>query len=109
MPEYVATLATNVDVSTTGKKSFTGLAQSLPSDAIGGLYWIAFLCDTAGVALTKWSNWVANERIIYSDIYRGNGVDYNVGSMTLPTGQVNISAATASTDLCVDFAWTYQS
>ena len=109
MPEYVATLATNVDVSTAGKKSFTGLAQSLPADAVGGLYWIAFLCDTVGVALTKWTNWVAQEQVIYSDIYRGNGVDFNVGSMTLPTGQVNISNAVPSTDLPVDFAWTYQS
>lgn len=109
MPEYVATLATNVDVSTTGKKSFTGLAQSLPSDAVGGMYWIGFLCDTALVQLTKWSNWVAAERVIYSDIYRGNGVDYNVGSSTIPTGQLNISSATATTDLPVDFAWTYQS
>ena len=108
MPEYVATIATNVDVSTTGKKSFTGLAQSLPSDAVGGMYWIGFLCDTAGVALTKWSNWVAAERIIYSDIYRGTGLDYNVGSMTIPTGQVNVSGATGSTDLPVDFAWTYE-
>ena len=109
MPEYVATIATSVDVSTTGKKSFTGLAQSLPADAVGGQYWIAFLCDTAGVALTKWTNWVAQEQVIYSDIYRGNGVDFNVGSMTLPTGQVNISTGTGSTDLPVDFAWTYQS
>ena len=109
MPEYVATIATSVDVSTSGKKSFTGLAQSLPTDAVGGLYWIGFLCNTSGVALTKWSNWVANERIIYSDIYRGNGVDLSVGSMTIPTGQVDISGAQASTDLSVDFAWTYQS
>jgi len=109
MPEYVATIATNVDVSTTGKKSFTGLGQSLPSDSVGGMYWIGFLCDTAAVQLTKWSNWVAAERVIYSDIYRGNGVDFNVGSMTIPTGQLNISAATPTTDLPVDFAWTYQS
>lgn len=108
MPEYVATIATSVDVSTTGKKSFTGLSQLLPSDAVGGMYWIGFLCDTAGVALTKWSNWVAAERIIYSDIYRGTGLDYNVGSMTIPTGQVNVSGATGTTDLPVDFAWTYE-
>ena len=109
MPEYVATIATGVDVSTSGKKSYTGLAELLPTDAVGGQYWIGFLCDTAGVTLTKWSNWVANERIIYNDIYRGNGVDYTVGSMTIPTGQVNISSAQSSTDLSVDFAWTYQS
>ena len=109
MPEYVATIATNVDVSTTGKKSFTGLAQSLPSDSAGGMYWIGFLCDTALVQLTKWSSWVAAERVIYNDIYRGNGLDYNVGSMTIPTGQLDVSSAGPTTDLPVDFAWTYQS
>jgi len=109
MPEYVATIATGVDVSTTGKKSFTGLAQSLPADAVGGQYWVGFQSDTAGVRLTKWSNWVAQEQVIYSDIYRGNGVDLGQGSFALPTGQVNIASATPSTDLPIDFAWTYQS
>lgn len=109
MPEYVATIATGVDVSTTGKKSFTGLAQLLPADAVGGQYWVGFQSDTAGVRLTKWSNWVAQEQVIYSDIYRGNGVDLPQASFALPTGQVNISSATASTDLPLDFAWTYQS
>jgi len=109
MPEYVATIATGVDVSTTGKKSFTGLAQSLPADAVGGQYWVGFQSDTSGVRLTKWSNWVAQEQVIYADIYRGNGVDLSQPSFALPTGQVNIASATASTDLPLDFAWTYQS
>ena len=109
MPEYVATIATGVDVSTTGKKSFTGLAQSLPADAVGGQYWVGFQSDTAGVRLTKWSNWVAQEQVIYADIYRGNGLDLAQGSFALPTGQVSLLGASASTDLPLDFAWTYQS
>tara|TARA_R110002096_G_scaffold31545_1_gene92429 strand:- start:2491 stop:4299 length:1809 start_codon:yes stop_codon:yes gene_type:complete len=111
MPEYVADIATGVDVSTTGKKSFTSLNVSLPADAVGGCYWLAFQSDTLGVALTKWSNWVAAERQIYSDIYRGTGVEKTSATFGLPTGQVSLtgSGLSASTDLPIDFAWRYKS
>ena len=109
-PEYVATIATGVDTSSTGKKLFTGLDILLPTDAYGGQYWIGFLPNTTGVALTKWSNWVAAERVIYDDIYRANGTEWAVGSSTLPTGQIDLSSgAGPSTDLCIDFAWKYKS
>ncbi len=110
MPEYVGDIATGVDVSSTGKKSFTGLNITLPSDAVGGCYWIGFQSDTANVALTKWNNWVAAERIIFNDIYRGNGVEKYNATFALPTGQVDLSSqVSGSTDLPVDFAWRYKS
>lgn len=110
MPEYVGDIATGVDVSTTGKKSFTGLNVTLPADAVGGCYWIAFQSDTANVALTKWNNWVAAERVIYSEIYRGNGVVKDNATFGLPTGQIDLSTNTQSTtDLPIDFAWRYKS
>ena len=110
MPEYVGDIATGVDVSTTGKKSFTGLNLSLPADAVGGCYWIAFQSDTAAVALTKWSSWVAAERVISSDIYRVNGVVKDNATFALPTGQIDLSSGvTNSTDLPIDFAWRYKS
>jgi hypothetical protein len=110
MPEYVGDIATGVDVSTTGKKSFTGLNVTLPEDAVGGCYWIAFQSDTGNVALTKWQNWVAAERVIYSDIYRGNGIAKTNATFGLPSGQIDLSTATSgSTDLPIDFAWRYKS
>lgn len=110
MPEYVADIALAVDVSTTGKKSFTGLNVSLPTDAEGGCYWVGFQSDTANVALTKWQNWVAAERIIYNDIYRGTGIVKDNATFVLPTGQVDLSTTVGpSTDLPIDFAWRYKS
>lgn len=110
MPEYVADIALAVDVSTTGKKSFTGLDVSLPADAEGGCYWVGFQSDTVNVALTKWSQWVAAERIIYNDIYRGTGIVKDNATFVLPTGQVDLSAnVSPSTDLPIDFAWRYKS
>ena len=110
MPEFVATIASAVDVSTTGTKNFTGLNISLPADAEGGLYWIGFISDTSMVALKVWSNWVAAERIIYNDIYRGTGVEKAAGSFALPTGQIDLSSGVESTtDLPVDFQWRYKS
>ncbi len=110
MPEYVGDIATGVDVSSSGKKSFTGLNITLPSDAVGGCYWIGFQSDTASVALTKWSNWVAAERLIFNDIYRGNGVEKTNATFGLPTGQVDLSSqVSGSTDLPIDFAWKYKS
>ena len=110
MPEYVGSIATGVDVSTTGKKSFTGLNITLPTDSKGGCYWIGFQSDTALVALQKWSNWVAAERVIYNDVYRGNGIDKTNATFGLPTGQIDLSTGVSgSTDLPVDFAWRYKS
>ena len=110
MPEFVATIASAVDVSTTGTKNFTGLNISLPADAEGGLYWIGFISDTSMVALKIWSNWVAAERIIYNGIYRGTGVEKAAGSFALPTGQIDLSSGvTSTTDLPVDFQWRYKS
>ena len=110
MPEFVATIASAVDVSTTGTKNFTGLNISLPADAEGGLYWIGFISDTDLVALKIWTNWVAAERIIYNDIYRGTGVEKAAGSFALPTGQIDLSSGVdPTTDLPVDFQWRYKS
>jgi hypothetical protein len=110
MPEFVTTIASDVDVSTTGQKLFTGLDITLPTDAVGGCYWLAFQSTSTAVALTRWSNWVAAERVIYNDIYRGNGIEIGRPDFTLPTGQVDLSAmsTSASTDLSVDFAWRYK-
>jgi hypothetical protein len=108
-PEYVAPIALDVNISTTGKKLFTGLNILLPTDAYGGQYWIGFISNTNGTYLTKWINWVAAERSIYSDIYRANGTELQLGSFELPTGQINLSVgAQPTTDLCVDFAWKYK-
>lgn len=110
MPEFVATIATGVSTATTGKKLVTGLDITLPADAAGGLYWLAFQNDTSSVYLTKWSSWVAAERQIYSDIYRGTGVEKQEAEFTLPSGQLDFSTGTTSTtDLPVDFAWKYKS
>ncbi len=110
MPEYVGDIATGVDVSTTGKKSFTGLNVSLPTDAVGGCYWIAFQSDTTNVALQKWNNWVAAERVISSDIYRVNGIVKDNATFALPTGQIDLSTnVNNTTDLPIDFAWRYKS
>jgi hypothetical protein len=110
MPEFVTTIASDVDVSTTGQKLFTGLDITLPTDAVGGCYWLAFQSSSAAVRLTRWTNWVAAERVIYNDIYRGNGIEIGRPDFTLPTGQVDLSAmsTSASTDLSVDFAWRYK-
>ena len=109
MPQYVATIASDVSTATTGKKLFTGLDIQFPEDAVGGMYWIGFTFDTSGVTLTKWSNWVAAERSIYSDIYRGTGTVYTGVDATLPTGQVDLTGSQGSTDLPIDFAWRYKS
>ena len=109
-PEYVSDIALGVDSGTTGKKLFTGLNILLPTDAYGGQYWIGFVSDTTGPTFTKWTNWVAAERSIYSDIYRANGTEITLANSSLPTGQLDLSTGTsASTDLCVDFAWKYKS
>ena len=111
MPEFVATIASNVNISTSGLKLFTGLDITLPADAVGGCYWIGFQSSAANVNLTKWTNWVAAERVIYDEIYRGTGVEITRPSFTLPTGQVNLvtTGITPSTDLPLDFAWRYKS
>ena len=110
MPEFVTTIANDVDVSTAGKKSFTGLNITLPTDAVGGCYWIGFQSSESNVRLTRWSNWVAAERVIYSDIYRGNGIEITRPDFTLPSGQIDLSTITVgpSTDLSIDFGWRYK-
>ena len=112
MPEYVATIANNVDVSTNGSKviNLSSSPITLPTDAVGGQYWIAFQTNNTSVYLQRWSQWIADQKLIYSSIYRGNGCQKAEATFALPTGQVDLSAAPAagpSTDMTIDFAWRY--
>ena len=114
MPEYVATIANNVDVSASGKKTIdlTSSPITLPTDAVGGRYWVAFQSNNTTTVLTRWQNWVAAEMVIFSDIYRANGFQHSgYASFALPTGQLNLATApypNVTTDLAVDFAWRYE-
>ena len=113
-PEYVDTIATGIATDSAGKKSITGLNITLPTDAVGGLYFVAFQNNgtTNTTRLSRWSDAVSNNRTISFDIYRYNGwANYNSGgSAGLPTGQIDLRAGTggATTDLAVDFAWRYK-
>ena len=110
MPEYVATIATGIDASTSTKKTVTGLNITLPTDSVGGCYWIAFQSDTAGVQLSTWSNWVANERVIFNTTSSANGIIKTNATSGLPTGQIDLSTnVNPTTNLAVDFAWRYKS
>lgn len=113
-PEYVATIATGIATDSAGKKSITGLNITLPTDSLGGLYFAAFqnVGATNTTRLTRWSGATSNNRVIAFDIYRYNGwVNYNAGgAASLPTGQIDLRSGTggSSTDVAVDFAWTYK-
>jgi hypothetical protein len=113
-PEYVDTIATGIATDSTGKKSITGLNITLPTDAVGGLYWAAFqnVGPTNTTRLSRWTAATSNNRVIAFDIYRYNGwANFNAGgAASLPTGQVDLFAGTggATTDLAIDFAWRYK-
>ena len=108
MPEYVATIATGIDASTGGKKLITGLSSIVfPTDSIGGLYWLAVQSDTASVNLSRWSTVIFTGFTINSDVYRMTSLYKSETSFVLPTGQVNLTGAGATTDGQLDFAWRY--
>ena len=105
MPEYVATIASSVDVSTTGVKTITGVNIPIPTDSVDGVYWIAFSSNDTAYSLRRWSQivWPWN---FSQDIYRTLGMFDNNPSL-FTGGQMTSFTGSGTTDSSVKMGWKY--
>ena len=105
MPEYVATIASGVDVSTTGTKTITGVNIAIPTDGVDGVYWIAFSSNSTTYSLRRWSNiiWPWN---FSQSIYRTLGMFDNSPSL-FTGGQMTSFTGAGTTDSSIQMGWKY--
>ena len=107
-PEYAATIATNVDVSTAGFKTVLTSGNVVIPASTDSRYFLAFQLSDITATLKTWSQ-VVSQNNISADIYRINAVACTTPTtFNLPTGALTTSTDfEGTTDGAIDVQWQY--